>query len=419
MSKIIAVKLHEYKNSNSKQVSFKGMAIPLVARTINGAQDAIAQWQLLKHPQYTNIIQEAETTLLNLIPKNKEIREFNYSFLEKLTDIKEKAKFITHFRETTGFPSLIDSSKKIVEEFKRVLDATSNVLISGYDRFCSVGLKKALPGSDLDGGYAIIKSVNGNITDQTSFSNLVKGKIWNNIDNRIMSVNHCAAFPNIVTVDEIVHLMRKYHDYSKNIVNNKDTFNAYIAQRANNPYPISAAKFNIHLKNFLPTKAEKVEAKNFAYLIETARDGQIVHLDNFFAGPFQEEMEKSTFAWLSNVKQNNIMKYQYDYYDKPPKPKLVAREKLEKEFDSMNINKQYEVVKDVIRSMSEDNKNPEFKNLFEAPPNKHRLIINDILSDDIDCIFEFPKDNGEITHLFPKTEETLKRICDFNVYREN
>ena len=53
----------------------------------------------------------------------------------------------------------------MLSEFQRVLGIASykmgrspeDILLSGYDKFCSVGLETALLGSDLDKGYAIVR----------------------------------------------------------------------------------------------------------------------------------------------------------------------------------------------------------------------------------------------------------------------
>ena len=62
------------------------------------------------------------------------------------------------------------------------------------------------------------------------------------------------------------------------------------------------------------------------------------------------------------------MRYKTDYSD-IKKTKLKARERIQEEFDKWDINKQYELVKDIIRSMSGDNKNPEFNDIFYSKTN--------------------------------------------------
>ena len=216
-------------------VSFRGMATRLPVRRIFSAQDAIAQWEQLRHPKYTNIFQETEDPTSLQMALNKEIRESNYSFLDELKSTANKSEFIAYFREKTGFPNLRAISKRMVKEFNRVLAVASkrvgqsddDTFLKGYDKFCSVGLGTALPGSDIDKAYAIIKGVNGGMVSQQEHSARFKDAIWENIDNRIMSVNHCAAFPNIMTEKELDLSLDKFDSFSQGLVD-KDTYYKFL-----------------------------------------------------------------------------------------------------------------------------------------------------------------------------------------------
>ena len=413
------------KVSNRTNVSFKGMAKIAPKHLIRNAQDAIAQWSVLKNPDYTNIFQEAETATVKQVLENEKIRNLNYKFLDELQGLTEKAKFIEHFKRLTGFPSLAQASRNMIEEFQRVLKTASrsvggssdDILLSGYDRYCSVGLGTALPGSDLDKGYAIVKGVTGGLESQQKFSEKFKGAIWENIDNRIMSVNHCAAFPNIMTDKELALSLDKFEPYAKEVVGTDARYNLFLQERMNNPNPVSSAKFNIWLSDILSSKKDKSDAKNLAYVVEAIRDGEKASCNYRYFEELTDKMNNSYFSWCTNVGQGHVMDKKYNYYASDvTKPKLKARQDVEKHFDSWNINKQYELVKDIIRSMSGDNKNPEFKDLFFSKTDKHRLLINDILNGDVECAFDFFK-GGERLHLFPKTPKTIERYYDFNVYK--
>lgn len=413
------------KVSNLPRVSFSGMAKRAPVRKIRNAQDAIEQWEVLKHPQYTDIFQESEEATIQEIKENQAIRNANYSFLDSLQNDKEKSKFIDYYKRTTGFPTLNEISKKIVEEFHRTLNSSclslgkspDDVLLTGYDKFCSVGLGSALPGSDLDKGYAIIKGVNGDLATQQKYSDIFKGAIWNNVDNRIMSVNHCAAFPNIMTDEELTLALSEIDTYADRIVDSGTKYNSFLLERMNNPNPISGAKFNIWLADILPSKDKKNEAKNLAYVIEAIRDGERNIFDYNYLERLMKEMNNSNFSWCSNVCQGFQMQKKYDYAnDQITKPKLKARREVEQNFDSWSIEKQYELVKDIIRSMSGDNKNPEFRDLFFSRTDNHRLLINDILKGDIACLFDFDSGENERIHLFFKTQKAMQQYYNLDIY---
>lgn len=412
------------KVNYQSRLPFQGMAVLAPARMISNASDVIQQWGVLKHPKYTNIFQEMEEPSKAQILENKQIRDQNYSFLDQLKDTAEKSKFIEYFKNFTGFPSLEDSSQKILGEFDRVLkyvkrffaDDNGNVLLSGYDRYCSVGLDKAFPGSDLDKGYAIFEGPSsGTLFTGKAFSENIKGIIWNNIDNRLMSVNHCAAFPNVISALEVKINMDKFDTYASTFVND-DNLIQYKLIRMNCPNPISASKFNIWLSELLPTRQDKVDAKNFAYIIEAIRDGNTINRDRDFTWMFYDEMNRSAFSWCSNITQAYQMEQKLMYGD-VVKHKLKAREEAAKNFNSWSIDRQYELVKDIIRSMSGDSKNPEFKDLFHSRVDKHRLLINDILVGDVACYFDTSPRGNEVIMLEPLTDKTLERYCSFNPFK--
>lgn len=416
------MKVFSVKNNNSN--NFKGMATIAPTRKINNAKDAIAQWEVLKHPKFTNIFQEAEFATKQMLDENKAIREHNYSFLDELKCDAEKKKFIEHFKHFTGFPILKASSQRMVAEFRRTLAVAAamlgasdkDVLMLGYDRFCSVGLGTALPGSDLDKGFAVVKGEDTcDIQKEEEYSNNYKAQIWENIDNRIMSVNHCAAYPNIITENELLMKLGKFDRLSGNLINNK-TYEIFQAEIKNNPNPVAAAKYNIWLSKRL-NDADKVEAKNFAYVVEAIRDGKCEtgNIDDLVR--LYTNMNSSGFAMCSNIAQTHAMSKKYQ--DNPHgvmKPKLKARLDIEKFFDSWNIGKQFELVKDVIRSMSGDNKNPEFNILFDSKADMHRLLINDILSGKIDCSFEFPQEGKERIHLMFKNPADIETYGNLDLY---
>lgn len=413
--------------NNNKQTTFTGMAIYAPARRIYNATDAIIQWQKLKHPKYTNIFQEEEYATRSDLVLNKHIHDENYSFLEELKSDKEKAKFIEYFKMRTGFPSLREASAKILEEFKRVIhladetlkgvfrpasnSQTDNVILSGYDRFCSAGLNTSLPGSDLDKGYAILKSVNGNINRQKEYSDAFKGIIWENIDNRIMSVNHMSAFPNIMTLSELQTHLAIVDQAAKNFVKGPNDIHYFRVQRFSNPHLIPGARFNIWLSEYL-NNTQKYDAKNLSYIVEAIRDG--IRLEYNGDEEIMRTLDNSIFGWCSNVSAGYRMEAQYNYKD-VLKPKLKARQKIEQEFDSWPIKEQYELVKDIIRSMSGDNKIPEFAPLFNSPSDKHRLLLNDILRGNVECYFDINR-YREKAILKYSTEELEKKYKGLNLY---
>lgn len=415
-------------NKQTKVPSFGQMAAKLPSRAIRSGYDAIEQWSLLRHPKYSAIFQEEEFCTQSQRVANRQLRLENYSFLDKLWSDSDKRQFIQHFRDVTGFPNLAAVTSKILEEFRRVLNVANdnlnylrpysfgssrNVLMSGYDEFCSVGQRAALPGSDLDKGYAIVRGVSGDLKEQREFSDQIKGEIWDNIDNRIMSVNHIAAFPNIMTDKELEQSLRYFDNYAKSFVT-PSNLNYYRYLRLQNGNPVAGSRFNITLSERLSDKSDRYDAKNLAYIVEAMRDGKKLDMVDYYMPEMYQLFENSEFCHCSNVTQSHVMQDLYDYSD-ITKKKLKARKQVESAFNSWSVSKQYELVKDVIRSMSGDSKNPEFKDLFHSPNDRLRLLINDILRGKVGCKFTETK-YGENALLEFRDAESRAKYKDFNIY---
>ena len=415
--------------------NFTGMPKEAPSRYIGNANDAIKQWEVMKHPQYSEIIQEEEVATDRDIARAKQIREKNYSFLDRLYRDSDKEKFVEHFRTVTGFPVLKESTQKILDEYNRVLslssskmdyarpydqqgDSHSNILMAGYDEFCSVGQNTAIPGSDVDKAYAIVAGPRRWAMSEKEFSDRIKGHIWNNIDNRIMSVNHSAAFPNIMTLEELKDTVSRADKYAGNFVDT-DNMNYFRYQRLENDNMVSGARFNIWLSQRIPTKKEKSEMKNLAYVVEAMRDGKKIEIYPYY---YNEDiynlMSNSLFCHCSNIIQSKPMQDKYDYStENILKPKLVARQEVENEFDSWSVKEQYDLVKDIIRSMSGDSKNPDFKDLFASKTDLHRLLLNDILRGKVECAIEHSTYGGERITLFFNDPETMEKYATLNVYK--
>jgi len=413
-------------DSMNSNMSFRGMAELLPQPDVYSADSAIKTWEALKDPKYTDVFQPSEFATEQMLEKNRERREHNYSFLDKLTDREDKKKFIEHFRKTTGFPSLKDSSQKIVDEFSRALnvamknlgrkpDSSKGVLMSGYDRYCSVGLDRALPGSDLDKGYAIIRGVEDDSDADKAFSNSVKEQIRKNIDNRIMSLNHYAAFPNILTDNELKEAIKTADTYAKRVAT-PENINFFRWLRLTGDKAIPASKFNIYLTDLIENDKTKADIKNLAYIVETMRDGNRITLTFPYEEEFYNLFANSPFCHCSNVAQNKIMedKYNNGSDEETMKPKLLARREVERNFDSLDVDEQYDIVKDVIRSMSEDSNNPKFEDMFYSKKDKIRLLLNDILRGKVKCSFESVP-QGERIHLFFDAD-TAPKYYDVNAF---
>lgn len=306
---------------------------------------------------------------------NANIRKQNLSFLDRVTNPSEKKKFINYYKELTGFPNLAVVSEKIKNEFVRAVAKSSNelnnyhctnrfdILEAGYDGVCSVGRNKALPGSDLDKAYIIIRGSGNKYGDKNDVNDF-KGKLWFNTDQRILSYNHDeAAFPQVYTIQQIEKLVeaadRKYNNenYLK-YLSLKDTYHDDYLKA--NPFFIELGhKFPMHSSDDIDIdNPSKENIKNVGFVLEALREG--VYFSSLGKLDYSKLSKSSTYN-LTNLSQLSALKNRNDC-----KPKRLARENLKSDFDSWGIDKQYRFVKTLIESGCSNNTDftEEFRSYF-------------------------------------------------------
>lgn len=346
------------KPVQNKKFSFTGITKEIGQIKINSVQDVINQWEKLKWAPYYEALDD------KIYPQNKEIRKANFSFLDNVPDEFKKG-FIDHFREFTGFPNLQKVSKKIQNEFvTQVHDAASKisgdvkVVAAGFDPTSSVGMERPFPGSDLDKAFVILQ--NNSNKNEIDVINEFKGHLWFNTDQRIMSLNNENTFPEVFTtflMDYNLHQLETIANRQLNL-SPEQKIKMLIA-RSTETDPLKAGEFNIEISKKLPYGGiSKEMAKNFAYFIESVRDGKVLTQNDELFKPLREKMTKYTFCNLSNVAQIGAK------YTKPLKSKLVNREHLVEDFDKMSVNNQFELVKEIIKSVSNDHSNSNFDKYF-------------------------------------------------------
>lgn len=363
----------------NNKINFCGTPERLYQGVVRDYHDALSVWERLKSAKYLDV--HSDTTS----PYNKIIRQENYSFLDKLNTVFDKSQFIRRFCEFTKFPNLAQISQNMDTTFQNCLQNVSsslgsscyNVIDAGYDTTCSLGLRKAFPGSDLDKGYIIIEG-NHPFYSEERVVNEFKGGLWNNLDQRIVSLNHPDTYPDVYTKKQVVSNLEKmdsatYQLFFKQFAKNKLTFWGILSTAFNLPFslvnswikinqrypdavnnpetdPYEAATFNRALAERLPVR-EREDAKNFAFFIEIV----LANLRKFPKGKTDalfSDVRASIFAKKSNVTQNSAWQTRID--NGYMKTKLRRREQLQRDFGQMDIVEKYELVKDIIKSSSND-----------------------------------------------------------------
>ena len=122
----------------------------------------------------------------------------------------------------------------------------------------------------------------------------------------------------------------------------------------NDTDPYIAGKFNRKLAKEILFADEREKAKNFAFFIETVKANRwkddFDKTENIF-----NKISNSPFVNSSNVTQVEAWKEKIN--EGYLKRKLQNREKLESDFFRMTTDTKYELIKDIIKSASEDQSN--------------------------------------------------------------
>ena len=339
-------------NQISGGYQFQGITQKVPQINISTAHDLCNQYHYFRFAKYYEALDD------KIFPQNKFIRSENFSFLERIPKYLKQV-FVDSYKALTDFPNISKVSDKINDEFvSKALSAQNSdvkVLMAGYDPVCSIGLKHALPGSDIDKAYIILGRKQNNFRSDDELIANYKGTLWENVDQRILSLNNENTFPEVYTVDKMFHTLDVLDSLTHRMGFDKN-IEYFKQKRLYDINPVTAGEFNIKFAQMNDqSEISKVYAKNFAYFIESVRDGKIAYnLDNDILHIIHERLNKSPFAWMSNVTQMGAHERQIKTGMKDIKQKLRAREHLADEFNMWSEDTQFDLVKDLVKSVSKD-----------------------------------------------------------------
>ncbi len=369
-----------------QNISFEGSPHKIYNIDVKNYQDALQWWEKLRYAKYLDAHQNSYY--------DKAIRTENYSFLDKLHTSSDKSSFIEKFCEFTEFPNLRNISDKIDSTFKACINKVSqhlnssnytseyNIIDYGYDPTCSLGLRKAFPGSDLDKGYVILEGSRHLSSDaDRQIVNNFQGKMWEELDQRIVSLNHPETALSVYTKQQVTDTLDNLDKIVNTIISDANfklslgtfavltaasllgplaiisgsavagLFLGKVARQETSINPYETAKFNRQVASKIDNSKERENAKNFAFFIEIVLANLKKNL-NEKPDLFFSRIKNSPFAENSNVTQ--VKAWQYKIDNGYMKSKLKNRIKLESDFSSMSTNTKYDLIKDVIKYGTDD-----------------------------------------------------------------
>ena len=342
-------------NPTKKYIQFQGITQRMPQLAINSADDLAKQYRYLRSARYYEALDD------DIYPQNRFIRMENFSFLERIPQFLKRI-FVEKFKEFTSFPNIAKVSEKINDTFVsnaiKAENSDVRVMLAGYDPVCSIGLKRALPGSDIDKAYIILGKKQNVFKDDDRIIADYKGTLWDNVDQRILSLNNQNTFPEVYTLDKMFNTLDILDRLTVKYGLHKD-MDYFKQKRMFDIDPVSAGEFNIRFaKMNNGNDISKVYAKNFAYFIESVRDGKIAYkVDDDILNVIRERLNRSPFAIMSNVTQMGAHERQISTGMKDIKKKLRAREHLVDEFASWKEDDQFNLVKNIVKAVSKDQDN--------------------------------------------------------------
>ncbi len=383
------------KNFNS-QISFRGApyfldGVPKDEEEIS-AQKAIELYDKLRLGNYLDHGGDTKNPAYVLVKKN------NLKFLDNIKSEEEKKKFIKYYCFVTGFPDLTKVCKGIEDEFirssiksvKQLQDANPQrseqykILDIGYDGVCSVAHNVALPGSDIDKAYVLLRGSDNLYRDAQIVSDF-KGKLWNNTDQRILSYNHdLQSFPKVITweqAESLSHYMdimscqmlkigKSGHTSDENlrlrynstledsligpIEDNKYHKYLDLTKEYHEDYRIANA-FLVDLLKHLPKRGKwandvptdgkfyREDFYNFAFVLEAMLYGKTIYTPPHGNSPDYYVSSTLRFKKCINTSQIRALKDSFHI-----KPKHKARLEVLNNFDAYTTDEQMEIIKDLI-----------------------------------------------------------------------
>lgn len=396
------------KNKNNKleqTPSFKAYPYKLKQPTTPSitAKEAIELYSNLKVGNYLDIDGDAKK-----VPP-KDIREQNLSFLDKIKTKRSKQAFVNHYKTLTSFPNMYQVSENIKREFVNACKKSEeinkktfpqfaqnyDILCAGYDGISSVAKRTALPGSDLDKAYIILRGCDSDYGNEI-IVNMFKAKLWENTDQRILSYNHDAdSFPKVYTLKQIKAIQNSINKIAKEMDLDKKEPLPYkgfidmlfgerryktkrgeyklLTNKYHSDY-IKANKFLIDVaekytpcgnweKQINPEQITREDIYKASFVLEAMQKGEILIGGNVLYGTDTSAIELLNLSQIDAIKQT-----------KPLKDKYVLRRNLNTDFETWDIEKQFEFIKETIKaSCSDETKFPEY--FSSDTSNKFNLLL--------------------------------------------
>ncbi len=338
----------------------------------------------------------------------REKRARNLEFLDKVKTNYDKRIFLYGYKKLTGFPDMEAVSKRIQDQFVNACNRAKyllkgmypsyrdcySIVAAGFDGISSTAHNTALPGSDLDKAYIILKG-NDNNSDNKEFVKNFKWRLWDSTDQRILSYNHdSVSFPEVYTQKQINALCESINNkVSAMDLHKKEPIpQTTLFEKLFMPIKYTPSKYDEYKKLTEKYNEDYVEANKFA--IDLCKQYRAVggwDIPLYVEDPYREDIYEVCYPLeamiygktlignpidvplnqdakdLINLSQIRAIKAKTEV-----KEKYKKRLSLSHDFYTWDIDTQYNFVKAMIKASCSDNTDfPEyFKSSEESRFNK-------------------------------------------------
>lgn len=248
----------------------------------------------------------------------------------------EKKVFVQEYCNMTGFPDLKKVNENINQEIMTALDkmvkGTDNkVLFAAYDRNCSVGRGRALPGSDCDGLFVVIEKPCSEYVN--------RGVLGDSINQRLIETTG-SHYPEVFCLEDLKGILQEVEGIAPRILSPEKIagYEKNISYDGNSY--VQAAQFNIDLAEHIPDKYKKDMVCEAGFFVEMLRGGKV--LVNNLSDEVLEFLKGTSMYKYSNLTRQEGLSGK-------TKPKLEKRIEFCRSFEEMNDEEKFKVCIDLLK----------------------------------------------------------------------
>lgn len=274
--------------------------------------------------------------------------------LNKLYALPQNAKreFIRQYCNITGFPDMREISSRINSEVIKALQIAqektgAKVLFAGCNPTCSISNGHALPGSDLDTLFILLRDEDNTSEFKQEFKQATNSLLVGATYNRTNDMPDVVKLGDIKASLSLAQEIFNQHGLNKNSALYESNINQIIRDWT------IAGQYNSDINRFIPEEKEgtdetRTRLLRTGMLMEIIRDGNV----------FSDDLDLETREFFENscVYKYSNMQQMHSYKLAPLKQKHKNREEILSRFNDLSVDEQLDMIVNIIRIFNKYNK---------------------------------------------------------------